>query len=137
MTRLCRPSRGRPGLGWRGESAPPHRSPRPPLGRRWDPWQRLTWDPGVTSSGDGRKALGQAAAVHGPLPGSEGFVWALGGNSPLSRKGKKKAGEKEVKEEGKREEEGDWGRGVGSEQDAPPQPGWAKPPLGTSSLARG
>ena len=30
-----------------------------------------------------------------------------GGNSPLSRKGKKKAGEKEVKEEGKREEWGD------------------------------
>ena len=60
-----------------------------------------------------------------------------GGHSPLSRKGKKKAGEKEVKEEGKREEWGDWGRGVGSEQDTAPQPGWAKPPLGTSSLARG
>lgn len=60
-----------------------------------------------------------------------------GGNSPLSRKGKKKAGEKEVKEEGKREEWGDWGRGVGSEQDTAPQLGWAKPPLGTSSLARG
>lgn len=53
-------------------------------------------------------------------PGSEGCIWALGEIVLLAGREKKKAGEKEVKEEGKREERGDWGRTVGSgEQDTP------------------